>query len=84
MFSRGRSEPWNSRPYHSLSLMGCYYDKPKGEEKYICPNGHKNSKEEEFCNEEKCMQNIKGLTQKSVKKIEEFKLKIETLNDLLN
>ncbi|MDV6195228.1 MULTISPECIES: YbjQ family protein [Bacteroides] len=56
----------------------------KGEEKYICPNGHKNSKEEEFCNEEKCMQNIKGLTQKSVKKIEEFKLKIETLNDLLN
>lgn len=53
----------------------------KGDEKYICPSGHKNSKSVKYCTD--CGLNMKGLTQKQVDKIAVFRLKIESLEALL-
>lgn len=53
----------------------------KGEEKYICPEGHKNDVSTKFCSE--CGLNIKGLTQKDVNSINRFSVKIEALQELL-
>ena len=53
----------------------------KEKELYICQHGHKNDKENEFCNE--CGENITGLTRNHLRKIEQFKVKIETLERLL-
>lgn len=60
------------------SLLG------KEKEKYICPNGHTNEIESEFCETLNCTQNIKGLTKKQVEQIEYFKIKVETINSLFN
>lgn len=62
----------------SKSLMG------KDKEKYICPNGHSNDIENEHCTYANCSQNIKGLTENEVEKIEELKIKSEILDDLFN
>jgi uncharacterized protein YbjQ (UPF0145 family) len=53
----------------------------KEKELYICQHGHKNDKENEFCNE--CGENIKGLNRFHLRKIEQFKVRIETLERLL-
>ena len=55
----------------------------KGEEKYICPHGHKNPATNEFCQEYGCGINIKGLTRFQLKKIDAFKLKVQSLDALL-
>lgn len=60
------------------SLLG------KDKEKYICPNGHTNEIESEFCETLICSQNIKGLTKGQVEKIDNFKNKVETLSYLFN
>lgn len=60
------------------SLLG------KDKEKYICPNGHTNEIESEFCETLNCAQNIKGLTKGQVEKIDTFKNKVETLSYLFN
>ena len=52
-------------------------------EKYICPNGHKNDKEFEFCQEYGCGLNIKGLTHKEVNVINTFKDKVRILKSIL-
>jgi len=52
----------------------------KEKELYICRNGHKNEKEYEFC--DACGENIKGLTRGNIKKIDQFKVKVETLSRL--
>lgn len=62
----------------SKSLLG------KDKEKYICPNGHSNDVEKEFCETYGCLLNIKGLTAGQIKQIKEFKIKVETLSSLLN
>ncbi len=54
----------------------------KEKELYICRHGHKNEKEYEFCGT--CGENIKGLTRTHLKKIEQFKIRVETLDKLLN
>ncbi len=54
----------------------------KEKELYICRHGHKNEKEYEFCGT--CGENIKGLTRTHLKKIELFKVRVETLDKLLN
>lgn len=56
----------------------------KGEEKYICPNGHKNPRGEKFCTEYLCQMNIKGLTPDQINELEIFKNKIKALEDLLS
>ncbi len=53
----------------------------KEKELFVCRHGHKNEKEYEFC--PTCFENIKGLTQVHIKKIEQFKLKLEMLDKLL-
>ncbi len=55
----------------------------KGEEKYICPRGHKNDIEAKFCCEYDCGLNIKGLTKSQVNCINRFLVKIEALQELL-
>ena len=52
-------------------------------EKYICPNGHKNDKEYEFCQEFGCGLNIKGFTHAEVKIINTFKDKVRIVKSLL-
>lgn len=52
-------------------------------EKYICPNGHKNDKEYEFCQEYDCGLNIKGLTRNEVNIINMFKDKVRIIKALL-
>lgn len=62
----------------SKSLIG------KEKEKYVCSNGHTNDIENEYCQTFNCLQNIKGLTKEQVEKINNFKIKVKTLNDLFN
>lgn len=50
----------------------------KEQEKFICENGHKNDTNKTFC--DTCGLNIKGINQKEVKYIEEFKERVEILN----
>lgn len=60
------------------SLLG------KDKEKYICPNGHSNEIESEFCETLNCLQNIKGLTKGQVEQIDNFKNKVDILSYLFN
>lgn len=53
----------------------------KDQEKFICENGHKNDKDEEYC--ANCGRNIKGLHKDEVQIIERFKEKVEALADFL-
>ena len=55
----------------------------KEEEVYICPNGHKNSKEHIYCNREECGKNIKGLTKGEVEVIDNFTSRVNALRDIL-
>jgi len=55
----------------------------KSSTKYICPKGHKNDVDIEFCDEFDCGLNIKGLTKEDTNKIEIFRNKVQTLKDLL-
>lgn len=50
---------------------------------YICPNGHKNAKDDEFCSKSDCRLNIKGLTLEEIEIIAKFKNKVEALRDIL-
>ena len=52
----------------------------KEKELFICRYGHKNEKENEFC--DSCGENIKGLTRHHMRKIEQFKVKVKTLERL--
>ncbi|MBQ8722248.1 MAG: heavy metal-binding domain-containing protein [Paludibacteraceae bacterium] len=52
-------------------------------EMYICPNGHKNNKEVEFCEDTYCGLNIKGLNQEQVNTINLFKNKLRIIKTLL-
>ena len=54
-------------------------------EMYICPEGHKNDKEVEFCegNGGYCGLNIKGLKKEQVNVIKAFKDKVRVLENLL-
>lgn len=54
----------------------------KEKEIYVCRHGHKNDIENEYCSE--CGENIKGLTSTEVNRIIKFKIKIETLSDLID
>lgn len=47
---------------------------------YVCPVGHENNVDEEFCS---CGLNIKGLTKEQVKGISDYKAKVSTLKELL-
>jgi uncharacterized protein YbjQ (UPF0145 family) len=53
----------------------------KDQEKFICENGHKNSKDSEFC--DTCGRNIKGLHKDEIDIINLFRVKIEALSDFL-
>ena len=53
----------------------------KEKELFVCQHGHKNEKEYEFC--DSCGENIKGLTRNHLKKIEQFKVRVETLERLV-
>lgn len=59
----------------------------KGKEKYICPKGHKNDLDVKYCQHAgnfTCGLNIKGLSQEEVRKINLFKIKVESLNSIFN
>jgi len=54
----------------------------KSKDKYICPNGHINEVDNEFCSNYSCGQNIKGLTKFQVNEINKFKVKVDSLKSL--
>ena len=54
----------------------------KDAEKYICPDGHVNNKDVEYCKE--CGKNICGLTKDNVEALEKFDRTVEALEYLLN
>lgn len=56
----------------------------KEQEKYICPNGHKNNIDSQYCENTGCGQNIKGLTYQQVSNITKFREKINILKRLTN
>lgn len=51
--------------------------------KYVCPNGHKNSPEVEYCSHSGCGLNAHGLTKEQVDAVEHFRLRIRALISLL-
>lgn len=53
-------------------------------QRYICPNGHKNKLDSEFCTTYGCNLNIKGLNPDQLFIIENFKQKTSSLESLLN
>lgn len=53
----------------------------KEKELFVCRHGHKNEKDTEFCSS--CGENIKGLNRNHLKKIELFKVRVETLEKLM-
>lgn len=55
----------------------------KQQEKFICPNGHKNNIDSEFCENANCLLNIKGLTHEEVKKINCFKECLDVIEGLI-
>lgn len=60
------------------NLMG------KAKEKFICPNGHSWEVDGDYCQEFSCGKNIKGLTKTEVQQIKNFKIKVDSLRNLLN
>lgn len=54
-----------------------------GGERYICPNGHVNKDDVEFCTHEGCNQNIKGLTPTEVECINTYANRLEILEEML-
>ena len=65
-----------------IELIKSLIGKPK--EKYVCPNGHTNDVEVEFCQNDNCGKNIKGLTKNEIQKIKNLQLRIESLNSIFN
>ncbi len=59
-----------------LGLLG-------GQGKYICPNGHSNKADAEFCTQPGCRLNIKGLSPEEVECITAFADRIETLESMI-
>ena len=53
----------------------------KEEVMYICPKGHKNNQNVEFC--ETCGRNIKGLTYGNIQQINAFRAKVSALGDII-
>lgn len=53
----------------------------KEKELFVCRHGHKNEKDSEFCSS--CGENIKGLNRNHQKKVEQFKIRVETLERLM-
>ena len=52
-------------------------------ERYICPKGHVNKENVEFCTHEGCNLNIKGLTPTEVECIDNYAQRIEILEEML-
>ncbi|MDD2412537.1 MAG: YbjQ family protein [Bacteroidales bacterium] len=55
----------------------------KAKEKYICPKGHTNNTEIEYCETYGCGKNIKGLEKNQVEIINKFKTKTDSLKSIL-
>lgn len=53
----------------------------KEEDKFICEQGHSNPVSERFCS--KCSLDIKGFCREEVSKIEEFKIKVDILSEMM-
>lgn len=66
-----------------MEKIACGPFNKKEKEVYICPNGHKNSKEVAFCEKSKCGLNIKGLVSDDLKIIEDFREKVKALKDIM-
>ncbi len=56
----------------------------KEEELYVCPNGHKNHKDQKYCVNPECGLNIKGLTKEQVTMINRFKRFTAALSTILS
>lgn len=55
----------------------------KTKEKYICPDGHSNNAEIEYCSNESCYKNIKGISIKQNQIINKYKLRIKSLKKMM-
>ncbi|WP_163631193.1 YbjQ family protein [Paludibacter sp. 221] len=56
----------------------------KEKERYICQDGHKNNLEFKFCLGDGCGVNIKGLKEDDCRLIESYRLKVDSLDFLIN
>lgn len=56
----------------------------RSERRYICPDGHSNPCDVEFCQNEDCGKDIRGLTEVQRNLIEEFAKRIAILRDMLD
>lgn len=56
----------------------------KENEMFICENGHKSSRDSDFCENFNCGVNIKGLTKNDINTINNFKNRISAIELLLN
>lgn len=65
-----------------IELVKSLIGKPR--EKYVCPNGHTNDVEVEFCQNDNCGLNIKGLTRNEIQRIKNLRLRIESLKSIFN
>lgn len=54
-----------------------------GGDRYICPNGHVNNGDVDFCTHEECRLNIKGLAEEDVACIEAFEERVNILEEML-
>ena len=53
-----------------------------GSERYVCPNGHVNRNEEQYCSHPGCGLNIKGLTRTEVECIDTYSERLNILKEL--
>ena len=51
--------------------------------RYVCPNGHINNPDDEYCSRPDCGLNIRGLTATQAAAIEAFANIVDVLDDLL-
>lgn len=64
---------------HLETVKGGMFSKDK--EVLICQHGHKNELHTDFC--ETCSENIKGITSRNTRKIDDFKKKVDILEEMI-
>lgn len=55
----------------------------RNERKYVCPNGHANPPEAEFCNEPSCGLNIYGINRDGIENLRKYNQRLDILSRLI-
>lgn len=68
-------------PLGEISQQSGWFGKDR---RYVCPSGHLNKPDVEFCEHEDCGLNIFGLKKEHIKAVEEFSTRCKVLKELLD